>query len=46
MSRVLIPNGKISMITASMLSFLPEWIKRSSLTRKRHHIIGTSKQKN
>jgi len=36
MSRVLKTNGKISMITASMPSFLPEWIKRSSLTRNRH----------
>ena len=36
MSRVLKPHGKISMITASIPSFLPEWIKRSSLARERH----------
>lgn len=36
MSKVLKANGKISMITASMPSFLPEWIKQSSLTRNRH----------
>lgn len=36
MSRVLKPDGKISIITASVPTFLPEPIRRSALTRERH----------